>query len=431
LTVLKSGSTTDRGITVAQHNDGIHGAPLLFMKSRGTVTSPSTVASGDYGGFFQYGFYTGGTNNGGYTRTATIATIVNGTVSTSNGGTAPTDIVFAAGSTDDPNISTTERMRITATGNVGIATSSPHSTFTASGSFATRARIMTATGAINGHDNIIFASGSSMITVTLPSAVGIAGRQYTVKKTSSPTATNSRPVVVNTTSSQTIDRLTQWKLTVKNQEVTVVSDGSNWQVFNGTSSYGINGGYMAIGTTMNQWYGASADATALTTAVLTTTATIRVLPFVANRVMTINGMAVSVQTTAASAEVRLALYNDNGRGYPDQLVVDAGTVATTTTGVRTICPSGCTTTGAGNLPVTIQPGLYWIAINNNAIAHTLRGYAVANLNPQSGFPSNYTTLRNVGWQVTNAYGAYPATFPTAATATTAIPLPTVTMRIQE
>jgi hypothetical protein len=316
-------------------------------------------------------------------------------------------------------------------GNVGVGNSAMHSTFTASGSFATRARIMTATGSINGHDNIIFASGSSMISVTLPSAVNIAGRQYTIKKTSSPTATDSRPVIVKTTSSQTIDRLSQWRLTIKNQEVTVVSDGSNWQVFNGTSSYGINGGYMAIGTTMNQWYGASADATALTTAVLTTTATIRVLPFVANRVMTINGMAVSVQTTAASAQVRLGLYNDNGRGYPDTLVVDAGTVATTTTGVRTICPSGCTTTGDSTLPVTIQPGLYWIAINNNSIAHTLRGYAVANLNPQSGFPSNYTTLRNVGWQIANTFTNLPSTFPSGATATTAVPLPAVTMRMQE
>ena len=313
---------------------------------------------------------------------------------------------------------------------VGINTGSPHSSLTSSGTFATSVRLVTATGSITEGDQIIFASGSSMITLTLPTAVGIAGRQYTIKKTSATLDGNIRRVIVNTTSSQTIDRISRWILMNRGQQVTVVSDGSNWQVVD-SSSYGLNGGYMAMGATMNQWYGAPADATGLTTAVLTTTATIRVLPFVAQKVMTINGISVSVQTTAASAQVRLGLYRDSGGGYPQELVVDAGTVATTTTGHRTICPSGCTTTGDGTLPVTIQPGLYWIAINNNSIAHTLRGYAVANLNPVTGYPTSYGTLRNVGWQVASTYTNLPTPFPSGATATTAVPLPAVTMRIQE
>ncbi len=314
---------------------------------------------------------------------------------------------------------------------VGINTASPHSSFTSSGTFATSVRVVTATGSINGGDQIIFASGSSMITLTLPTAVGINGRQYTIKKTSATNDSQIRPVIIATTSSQTIDRVSRWRLTNRGQQVTVVSDGANWQVVD-ASGYGLNGGFISMGNTMNQWYGAPGDGTALTTAVLTTTATIRVLPFIAQKVMTINGMSVSVQTTAASAEVRLAIYNDTGRGYPDTLVVDAGTVATTATGQRSICPSGCTTTGGGTLPVTIQPGLYWLAINNNSLAHTLRGWAVGNLNPINGFPSAYTTLRNVGWQVTNAYTAYPTQFPTTgATATTAAPLPAVTVRMQE
>lgn len=311
---------------------------------------------------------------------------------------------------------------------VGINTATPHSSFTSSGTFATSVRTVTSTGSINGGDQIIFASGSSMITLTLPSAVGINGRQYTIKKTSSTVNTNIRPVVIATTSSQTIDRVSSWRLLNRGQQVTVISDGANWQVIE-SSSYGLNGGFTAMGTTMNQWYSAPSNGTALGTAVLTTTATIRVIPFVAQKVMAINGMAVSVQTTAASAEVRLAIYNDTGRGYPDKLVYDAGAVTTTSTGVRSICPSGCTVTNA--TVTTIQPGLYWLAINNNSIAHTLRGFAVGGMNPATGFPSNYTTARVFGWNVANAYGAFPASFPGNASATTAVPLPAVTIRIQD
>jgi hypothetical protein len=311
---------------------------------------------------------------------------------------------------------------------VGINTGSPHSSLTASGTFATSTRLVTATGSINGGDQIIFASGASMITLTLPSAVGINGRQYTIKKTSVTTLGNVRTVVIATTSNQTIDRVSQWRLMQRGERVTVISDGTNWQVVD-SSAYGING-FRAMGTTMNQWYGTMSTATAHTTAILTTTATIRVLPFVAEKVTTINGMSVSVQTTAVGAEVRLAIYRDSGRGFPDTLVVDAGTVATTTTGHRTICPSGCTTTGNNTFPVTVQPGLYWLAINNNSIAHTLRGYALAQL-ISLGKPNGFTTTTNVGWNIANAYGAYPTQFPVTAAATAAIPLPVVTVRIQD
>lgn len=313
---------------------------------------------------------------------------------------------------------------------VGINTGSPNSSLTASGSFATTTRLVTATGAINGGDQIIFASGSSMITLTLPTAVGVIGRQYTIKKTSYTTATDVRPVIIATTSSQRIDGVSSWVLNNRGQQLRVVSDGTNWMTMD-SSSYGLNGGYVAMGATLNQWYSAPANATALTTAVLTTTATIRVIPFIAQKVMTIEGMSVSVQTTAASSSVRLGIYRDSGRGYPGSLIVDAGLVATTSTGQRSICPSGCTTTGSGTLPVMIQPGLYWLALNNNSIAVTLRGFAVANLNAVSGYPTSYTTLRNVGWNIANTWGAFPTTFPVSANATTAVPLPAVTVRISD
>lgn len=59
-------------------------------------------------------------------------------------------------------------------------------------------------------------------TVTLPTAVGITGRNYTIKLTASGTGT------VATTSSQTIDGSTTYSLSAQYKYVTVQSNGANW-----------------------------------------------------------------------------------------------------------------------------------------------------------------------------------------------------------
>jgi hypothetical protein len=126
--------------------------------------------------------------------------------------------------------------------------------------------------------------------------------------------------------------------------------------------------------------------------------------------------------------VRLGLYRDNGNNYPGKLVVDAGTVATTATGQRSLCTSGCTAVSTG-LPVTIQPGLYWLALNNNSVAITARGFAVGGLNAIPGLPNSFTTARNLGWNIANTYAALPSVFPSGATASTAAPLPAIAVRV--
>jgi hypothetical protein len=59
-------------------------------------------------------------------------------------------------------------------------------------------------------------------TITLPTAVGITGRDYTIKLTASGSAT------VATTSSQTIDAATTYSLSAQYKYVTVESNGANW-----------------------------------------------------------------------------------------------------------------------------------------------------------------------------------------------------------
>ncbi len=64
------------------------------------------------------------------------------------------------------------------------------------------------------------------VTITLPTAVGVAGRQYTVKRING----GANAVTVATTSSQTIDGVTTYVLGSPQASVEVVSDGANWRV---------------------------------------------------------------------------------------------------------------------------------------------------------------------------------------------------------
>lgn len=72
-------------------------------------------------------------------------------------------------------------------------------------------------------DYAILASGTT--TITLPTAVGITGVSYVIKKTDA-----SNTLTIATTSSQTIDGSTTATVKVQNVSLTVISDGANWQI---------------------------------------------------------------------------------------------------------------------------------------------------------------------------------------------------------
>jgi hypothetical protein len=72
--------------------------------------------------------------------------------------------------------------------------------------------------------NVISASGN--ITITLPSAVGISGREYIIKKSDSSATT----ITINTTSSQKIDGALTLSITTQYQSYTLISDSLNWMI---------------------------------------------------------------------------------------------------------------------------------------------------------------------------------------------------------
>jgi len=109
---------------------------------------------------------------------------------------------------------------------VGIGTTTPNSMLEVKGSLSTGYRVFTANTAALITDNVLVYTGSTAATLTLPTAVGIAGRSYQVKNSS---LTGPTPILtIATTSSQTIDGLTSWSLTNLYQTITVVSNGTNW-----------------------------------------------------------------------------------------------------------------------------------------------------------------------------------------------------------
>lgn len=108
-------------------------------------------------------------------------------------------------------------------GLTGFSNSSPASTVDINGSFAMK-YAATATSITLGISNCVVNVTATGQTITLPTAVGITGRIYTIKLTASGTGT------VATTSSQTIDSSTTYSLASQYKYVTVQSTGANWIV---------------------------------------------------------------------------------------------------------------------------------------------------------------------------------------------------------
>jgi hypothetical protein len=114
-------------------------------------------------------------------------------------------------------------------------------------------------------------------------------------------------------------------------------------------------------------------------------------------------IAVNVTTAGtASALVRLGIYNVVD-GLPTTLVIDAGTVAADTTGVKEI-----------TIALTLAPGWYAMTYNRNEAAIAVRR-SVSNINV--GETNLATVAPNDGWQVSETFGAFPSSFGSAVYAT--------------
>ena len=87
---------------------------------------------------------------------------------------------------------------------------------------------ITATYLVKEEDYLIDVTGNT-VTVTLPTAVGVNGKNYVIKNR------GTDVVTVETTSSQTIDGASTKSLN-NNDGIEIISDGSNWIIAAGTGT---------------------------------------------------------------------------------------------------------------------------------------------------------------------------------------------------
>ena len=124
--------------------------------------------------------------------------------------------------------------------------------------------------------------------------------------------------------------------------------------------------------------------------------TLYAVPFLAERTTTYTTIALEVSTLASSKSVRLGIYTDGG-GVPNALILDAGTVSTTTTGAKTI-----------SISQVLSANWYWLAAVSDGTPG-LRAISQTAI-PMLGASSGTDTTIHVGWSVSFTYAALPNPF---------------------
>jgi hypothetical protein len=110
---------------------------------------------------------------------------------------------------------------------VGIATTTPLSTFEVNGSNGQTITTVTSDLTLDATHSIIVCSNDAVTkTITLPSAVGIKGRIYNIKRAE----TSIANVSIATTSSQMIDGYPNIIISHAKESISVISDGANWKI---------------------------------------------------------------------------------------------------------------------------------------------------------------------------------------------------------
>jgi hypothetical protein len=137
------------------------------------------------------------------------------------------------------------------------------------------------------------------------------------------------------------------------------------------------------------------------------------LPFIVLKEETFDRITINVTTLVNPSVARLGIYADNGSGSPGALLLDAGTVDSSTTGVKGI-----------EITQPLVPGLYWLALLANA-GITVTAY-VSHID-LIGIGSPTFIAGNAVYYTPQAYGELPNQHPSVES-TTMANVPAISLR---
>lgn len=159
---------------------------------------------------------------------------------------------------------------------------------------------------------------------------------------------------------------------------------------------------------------------AMTISALTATAfgkdTIRFTPFQIPKKVTVTKVAFNVTVAGdASTTARVAIYSPHATTkFPGSLLVDFGTIAIDSTGVKEY-----------SISQVLDPGIYWLAINHNSTTSpTLRSITSSSFpaigGSSSSLPASMINVYTQGF----TYAAMPST-PSVSTSTSSAQVPAI------
>jgi hypothetical protein len=218
-----------------------------------------------------------------------------------------------------------------------------------------------------------------------------------------------------------VDRGVRLAVNVTGAGATVTDDPEhNAVILNLPGGGGVDfSNYRHYGTTQYEaWYTFPGTGTTGGTLALVAN-TLYAIPFVCPKAITLDRIGINVTTLKAGLS-RLGIYADAGgvrTCYPGTLLLDAGTVDTTTAGVKSITINQALTSNT----------LYWLVIVPN-VAPTITGIASASTINMLG-RNTALTLQHCGLSVAFTYAPLPATFPTTTTTMITSVAPAIFVRL--
>lgn len=176
-------------------------------------------------------------------------------------------------------------------------------------------------------------------------------------------------------------------------------------------------GFKRIGN----YYGTFLTGGAQTTQGIASANSLRAFPFYLPITTSFDKMAIRVTTlaTGTTPRIRLGIYEDNGNNYPGKLILDAGEVNVSSTGVKEL-----------DIDVKLPGGkLYWLVlIGQDTTSLVVAASAATNVLPILGYESDLSGTPLAGWAATQTYGALPATYPTGSPIGWTLNVPLIALR---